>query len=366
MTQQEISNSRMISQKISSADFTSAEQIVTWMGAIQAQDYSMVKWAIGVRTLNSTDKTIEEAVNKGDIIRIHIMRPTWHFVSARDIYWLLELTAPRIRSSLNFRHKQLELSDLIIRKSNRIIEKQLSERSFLTRDEISESFNDADIKTDNNRLSHLLVLAELNGIICSGPVKGNKQTYALLPERVPHKKVLTKEESLAELARRYFTSRCPATLQDFVWWSGLTFRDARDGLDSVKSDFISETEGTQQYWLTDSYIETRYDKPSAHLLPAFDEFLISYKDRSASISITENKKAISDNGIFRPVIVTDGQVAGLWKRTIKKDKVLVEAELFIPLNKTVRGLIENKAFIFGQFLNKEVVVSYKSKPTSVK
>lgn len=203
------------------------------------------------------------------------------------------------------------------------------------------------------------MLAELDGIICSGIIKGNKLTYTLLSERVPNKKTLTREESLAELAKRYFSSHGPATLHDFAWWSGLSLTDSRKALEFVKNGFISETIGAEKYWLNDSFSINNFNKTSVHLLAAYDEFLISYRDRSASLSLTHNKKTVSDNGIFRPVVVINGLVSGLWKRILKKDKVVIHVDLFQPQNKTVAGLINEKIYKYGLFLNKPIEFRYK-------
>ena len=358
MTLKEISNIRIISQKIAATEFKTANEAVGWMGAIQAQDYSMAKWAIGIRSLDSTDEKIEASLDKGEIIRTHLMRPTLHFVSAEDIYWILELTAPQIKSSLKSRHKELELSESIFTKSSRIIEKALSNGLCLTREELAKEFNKARIKTDSNRLSHLLSRSELDGLVCNGPRKNGKHTYALLHERVPDKKIFPRDVSLFELAKRYFTSHCPATLQDFAWWSGLSGKEARRAMDSVKSGFITEIIGSEKYLFPNSSPVNNYDKTSVYLLPAFDEFLISYQDRSASLSSAYNKEAVSSNGIFNPVIVVNGQVTGLWKRSIKKNQVIINLILFQPHNKTLRNLIEKNAYAFGYFLNKETEVRY--------
>ncbi len=354
MTTTEISNFRLFSQKIALTEFTSAKEIVGWMGAMQAQDFAMAKWAIGLRLLDSTNAKIEKALNKGEIIRTHLMRPTWHFVSADDIYWLLDLTSAKIKSATKSRDKELELSETIFTKCNNIIEKILFNGEHLTREELAKVFNSLNINTDNNRLSHILFRAELEGIVCSGQIKGNKQTYALLCDRVPHKKILSRDESLAELAKRYFTSHGPATLQDFVWWSGLSVTEARRGLEFIQSGFISETIGSSKYWFKDSFSSFRNNTNSVYLLPAFDEYLISYKDRSATLSLIHHKKAVSDNGIFRPVIVVDGQVAGLWKRTIKKDKVVIGTTVFIPEDKVFKSLLTKALMSFGHFLDKGV------------
>lgn len=358
MNLMDIANIRLTTQQISSTKCKSVKDIVGWMGAIQAQDFSMAKWAIGIRLPDSTDQMVETAINTGEIIRTHLLRPTWHFVSANDIYWMIELTAPQIKASLRARHKELGLSDTIFSKSNTIIEKALTGGQYLTREEIMTKLLKADIATDENRGSHLILRAELDGIVCSGAIKDGKQTYALLEERVQKTKPLTKEEALAKLARKYFSSHCPATLQDFVWWSGLPTIDAKHALEMVKADLVSEMIDSQTYWFTHLPPKPNVDIESVYLLPAYDEFLISYKNRSASFLFENHKKTISNNGIFRPVIVVNGQVIGIWKRTMKKDKVIVEAEFFKQIDNTTRILIEREVLKYSLFLGKKTEVKY--------
>ncbi|MGH7456603.1 MAG: winged helix DNA-binding domain-containing protein, partial [bacterium] len=308
---------------------------------------------------NAIDQTIETAIDNGEIIRTHLLRPTWHFVSADDIYWLLELTAPQIKASLKSRHKELALSEAVFAKSNAIIEKALRDGEHLTREELIAKLGKAKIATDENRAAHLLLWAELDGIACSGATKAGKQTYALLEARVPRTKPLAKDEALAKLAKKYFSSHCPATLQDFVWWSGLSAGEAKRAMEMVKSDFVSEAIEAQTYWLADSFSIPKPDKESVYLLPAFDEFIISYRDRSAALPFENHNKAVSNNGIFRPVIVVNGQVIGIWKRTVKKDKVIAETEFFKPPNRSTKGLVEKAAMSFGQFLEKKMEIKFK-------
>lgn len=355
MTLNNIPHIRLLSQQLAKTTYKTAKEVVGWMGAMQAQDSAMAKWAIGIRLPNSTQKNIDEAINKGEIIRTHLLRPTWHFVSADDIYWILQLTAPQIKTIAKSRHATLGLTVDVLKKANTIITKALSGGKHLTRETLMSILNKAKITTDVYRSSHIMLCAELDGIVCSGAIQDNKSTYALLSERVKQKKSLTREEALAKLAQQYFVSHCPATLQDFIWWSGLPVKDARHGLEMVKSNFIAETIGTETYWLTNTF-STFKNNSSVHLLPAFDEFIISYKNRSASLPLDHHKKAISSNGIFRPVIVLDGQAIGLWKRTIKKDKLIIEANLFQSQNRSTIKLIEQAAEKFGSFLDKKVEV----------
>lgn len=354
MTSIDISNTRLNNQQISKTKFLEPKDIVSWMGAMQAQDFLMAKWAVGLRLKNANEKSIEDAYNKGDIIRTHLLRPTWHFVSCDDIYWMIELTGHRILSSMRTSHAYLELIADVINKSMDIITNALIERSSLTRQELEIELNLENINTDNFRMSHLLFCAELQGLVCSGGLHNGKITYSLLSERVPKKKTLTKDESLAELAKRYFTSHAPAAIKDFRWWSGLTLNDIRKALDFVKSDIISEKVDSETYFLPYNFNGKIKTDESIYLLPAFDEFLISYANRDASLAQVNNKKAISNNGMFHPVIVYKGQVIGLWKRMLKKDKVIINIELFRTLNKTSQVKIEKRAEKYGDFLEKKV------------
>jgi len=243
-----IANARLANQQIASAKFKKPKDLVAYMGAIQSQDYAMSKWAIGLRLPGSTEKQIENVLDKGEIIRTHVLRPTWHIITAADIYWMLALSADKIKSLMKTMNRQLELSEKIFTKSNAVIEKALGEGKHLTREALLSWFEKAKIPTHSNRLSHMLLRAELEGIACSGKMDGNKKTYALLSERVPKKKVLSKEESLALLAKKYFTSHGPATIEDFSWWSGLSLTNARLGLEMVKSNFIFEKINGLGYW----------------------------------------------------------------------------------------------------------------------
>ncbi|MDP4239393.1 MAG: winged helix DNA-binding domain-containing protein [Bacteroidota bacterium] len=360
MTLSEIATLRIRNQQIEGSEFQTVKELVSWMGAMQAQDFAMVKWAVGLRMPHSTEKIIDTAYNQGEIIRTHLMRPTWHLVAADDIYWMLELTAPRIKPLLKARDKQLELDELIYAKSNRMLEKVLANGQCLTREELVREYDRVHIRTDENRLSHLMLRAELDGVVCSGPLKATKLTYSLLCDRVPAGKVLTRDEALAELATRYFKSHSPATLRDFVWWSGLSVTDARKAMDMIR--FSSVAIGTDTYWLSNSFSNVPSGKPSIHLLPAYDEFLIGYTDRRAALATVHNKKAISENGIFRPVILVNGLVTGLWKRNTKKDMVKIETNHFQIHDEEILIAIDKESTRYGLFLNKKTELTIQSFP----
>jgi len=352
----DIGNLRLANQQVSKSRFASIGELVGWMGGIQAQDYAMAKWALGIRLPGFTDDMVEMALGSGEVFRTHVLRPTWHLVARDDLRWMLQLTAPRIIASMNARHKQLELSGKLLAKCNTLLEKTLSGGLSLTREELMTMLRQNGIETNKNRSSHILMWAELHAIICSGTSSGKRPTYALVEERVPRSKPLHKEEALATLAHRYFNSHGPATLQDFVWWSGLQVSDARNGLEMVKPMLDSMEAGSDVYWFKNGK-GNKIRSDAVYLLPAYDEFLISYRDRSAVLSLSDHTRAVSDNGLFRPVIVLGSQVAGIWKRTVEKNTMLIEMQPFDgdPMEQFASGILFDAAVEkFRKFISPEI------------
>jgi len=359
MSQPDIALTRLASQQLTGTNHTTPQEIVSWMGAMQAQDFPMAKWAIGIRLPGSTEQRIEAAINDGKILRIHVMRPTWHFVTAEDIYWLLELTAAQVKTAQSARDRQLELSAEVYAKSNQVIEKALSKARLMRREELLAELQKAGIATDQNRSAHLLAQAELDQIICSGPIQKGKPTYALLSERAPKKVSLSKDEALARLAQKYFASRCPATLQDFTWWSGLRATDAKLALDLVKGDFFAETIDGKTYYLPENFNLPHYKAGWVHLLPTYDEYLVAYTDRGASVEAkyAKHMNEISNRGVFWPVIVMDGQVKGIWKRTIKQTSMQIDIKPFAELSPATKRRIDEAGFSYGTFTGKTAEVN---------
>ncbi len=276
-----IPHQRLHNQLISQSTLTKPSDIVKYLGAVQAQDYAGAKWALGLRLQNATDDAIEQAYNDGAILRTHVLRPTWHFVSPADIRWMLALTAPRVNALGAYYYRQVELDDAMFARSNAVLTQTLQGGKQLTRTELLPSFERAGIATNDLRLTHIMMRAELDMVVCSGARRGKQFTYALLDERAPDAIMLERNDALAELSRRYITSRGPVTVQDFVWWSGLTTTDARAGFEMVTAEFSHEIIEGKTYWFSSSSPITKDGMLTAHLLPPYDEYTIAYKDRSA-------------------------------------------------------------------------------------
>jgi hypothetical protein len=353
----DVAQLRLLNQRISLPSFAKPEEVVDWLGAVQAQDYAGAKWALGLRMREATDSDIEKAFNDGSILRTHLLRPTWHFVRPADIRWMLALTAPRVHAINAYMYRQQALEESTFERSNKALANALEGGRHLTRDELRKILENAGIAVDNGlRMSYLLMHAELEGIVCSGPRRGNQFTYMLLEERAPRVRGLEREAALAELARRFFTSRGPATAQDFAKWSGLTLTDARVGLEAVKGGLEQETLDGQTHWFLRPRTPLIPDSPAAYLLSVYDEYISSYKDRSAMNAHNLADLFSAMGNALQYVIILDGQLVGTWKRTIRKNAVMIETNLLTELSETENQALAQAAQQYGAFLELPVVI----------
>ena len=355
MNTSEILRLRLYNSGLTHSPFRSAVDAVTHSMAVQAQDFAAAKWALGLRIKNSTDRHIEQAFNDGKILRIHVMRPTWHFVRPEDTRWMLELTAPRVKSLLANYNRKLGLDEALFKKSNTAIARALEGHNYLTRRELKAILADKGIETDVQRLAHIVVRAELDGLICSGPRRGKQFTYALLNERVPKTSRQNRDKSLAELALRYFTSHGPAQLKDFSWWSGLSEKDARAALDMIKSGLNPATCNGKTYW-SFPHMELIPDPPSVLLLSVYDEYTIAYTDRSDISESRDIERMIAMGNALTAVIVLNGKVAGTWHKATNKDSVRISLNPFRKLDSGEREALESEAARYGKFVGIPTVI----------
>ncbi len=358
MEARDITTQRLLNQHVAKSRLRTAQEVVFQLAAIQSQDYGMGKWAIGVRLKGATERSVEAAIERGDVVRMHLLRPTWHFVARKDARWMLELTGPNIRASMKYRDRQLELTREAVRKSNRIIEKALKAGP-ATREDLVSALEAGGISSYDNRAAHLLMRAELDKVACSAPPVEGKQAYVLFDAWIPPALPLKKEEALAGLAHRYFSTRCPVTLRDFSWWSGLSLRDARGALETVKSGYAVERIGSQLWVLCTSFSRagaSETDGGSAGLLPAFDEMILSYADRSALFAAKDGLKSVVSGGIIKPIVVSGGRVVGTWNRQADAEKIAVTIAPFGRLPSASRTLIEEAAERYAAFLGKPLEI----------
>lgn len=350
MTSSDIARLRLHTQHIAGASFEKPGDVVAWLGAVQAQNYFGALWAVGLRMRNAVEADIEHALANRTIIRTWPMRGTLHFVAAADIRWMLELLTPRIVANIaQCLLRDFDLDESAFARSKDLVARALQGGGQLTRNAMYKMLEAGGVSA-SRRGRHILWRLAQDGLICFGPREGKQQTFVLLDEWAPKTKRMSRDESLAELAKRYFTSRGPATLQDFVWWSGLTTADARAGLEMAKRSLVQENINGQTYWLASSTPTTKDPSPTAYLLPAFDEYTVAYKDRSAVLDPKYTKQANSGNGMLYPTIVVDGKVVGTWKRALKKDALAISPSPFAKLKRAETRALAEAANRYGKFL----------------
>jgi Winged helix DNA-binding domain len=351
MTNTIMAHQRLSNQHISAVPFELPAEVVYWLAAVQAQDFAGAKWALGLRMRAATDASVEQAFTEGAILRTHVLRPTWHFVTPADIHWLLALTAPRVHALNAPYYRKLELDQDLHQRITRALERALAGGKQLTRDEVRDVLAQAGIATAGElRMSYMLMRAELDGVICSGARRGKQFTYALLHDRAPHARHLERDHAVAELAGRFFLSRGPATVHDFARWSGLTVTDAKAGLEAIKSQLQHELVDRQTYWRSPATPALPDRPPAALLMSIYDEYISGYKDRSAMVAPSYGEKLQALGNALTAIIVVDGMVVGTWKRVLKKEGVLVTTDIFRALTDAESQAVEKAVEQYAAFL----------------
>lgn len=349
----EILRLRLENQGLARASFRTPEEVVAWFGAMQAQDYLGSLWAIGLRMRSATEARVEAAEARRAIIRSWPMRGTLHFVTAADAKWMMKLLAPRViaRNAARFK-REVDVDASVIARCREVVARALEGGKRLERGAIYERLEARRIRTGNSRGLHILLWLALEGTICMAGRKGKQHTFALLDEWIPGSRQLERDEALAALAHRYFTSHGPATLRDFMWWAGITAQDAATAIDGAQRHLIRETVEGRRYWMKARRAGPAPPAASAvnvRLLPAFDEYTVAYQDRSMLVATTR-KRTTTALGLLGPVVVIDSRVAGSWKRTLAKSSVRIETKLHRRLTRTERDAMHTEVERFGRFL----------------
>ncbi len=310
---------RMASQRLSVPWSGDPPSLVAWMGAVQAQDVRMARWAVGVRMDRPDVSAVNGALQDGRIVRMHLLRPTWHLVAREDVRWMLRLSAARIRAANDSyaRTSGVALNERLYRRAHGVIARALEGGHAMTRERIGGLLASEGMPSDGYAVRRILARGETDGVLCSGPDEGRNPTYALLDERVPAGGSCPDgDDALGMLALRYFRSHAPASLADFVWWSGLPLREARRAVwlcgDELAEEAGGETTEAGPLIVCRS-LPTGISHPAAvHLLPAYDEYLIAYRERCHVLDAHHRADAFNAWGIFRPIILAGGRVAGNW------------------------------------------------------
>jgi hypothetical protein len=328
---------RLHSHLLADNALAAPHDVVAHFGAIQAQDYLGMLWAVGVRSRVAAQSDVEGAIAERRIVRCWPMRGTLHVVAAEDVRWMLELLAPRVLARERWRiERDFELDAKTLRRGRTLVERALRGGRTLTRAELYAVLEKGGIAVRAGRGLHVLFTLAHERVVCFGPRQGKQPTFVLLDEWIPASQSKTREEALAELARRYFRSHAPAGVGDFVWWSGLTVREVKEAIALSGASFDGDGSAAAT--------------PSVHLLPPFDEYTVAYKDRSAILDPAFARQLNAGGGMINAVVVVDGRVVGNWKRTIVRDSVVVTVAPFDPLTKRQARAVDREAARYAAFL----------------
>ena len=347
---------RLERQGVADPRFADPHAAVSWLVAMQAQDYYAALWAVGARMRDGSEADVERAIADGTLVRTWPMRGTLHLVAAEDARWLLELLAPRAIARDTARiERDFGLDAAALKQCRRAVSRVLRDGKPMRRDDLYAALDAAGIAGAQQRGVHITGRLAQEGLICGGPRDGRQPTFVLLDAWAPRAARKPRDVSLAELALRYFASRGPATAQDFAWWSGLTVKDAQAGIALAGAGLAQDTIDGKTHWHA-SAPEKEKATASVHLLPAFDEYLVGYRDRSAALDPAHGRAVIAVNGLVGASIVVDGRIAGLWKRTLGKASVLLALQPFRPLPKSRLPALRATAKRYGAFLGLPVEV----------
>ena len=306
---------RLLNQQLIVPQFKTPTEVVSHMGAMQAQEYRMMRWAVAMRTQKPSHKAFKEAYDSGQIIRLHLMRGTWQLVTAEDYWWMIDLCAPKaIAATTGWMHSnKISIPDEELYRVRDILVQTTVDKGSATKEDIIKALAENNIQMDDHRLSYHIRMAEFSGTLCSGDLLPMKATYALSTEKVGLRPAqIDRDEALMHFTRKYFQSRQPATLEDYVWWSGLNVNDCRKGIALLGDTIHKETWKGREFYLTDNCRTRGFRTGKLLLIPPYDEYLIGYKSRDIVLPPEHRHRAHNNSGIFQPIIAHDGIICGNW------------------------------------------------------
>jgi len=358
MEAREIITRRLHNQGLASDPWPDPVAVVRRLGAVQAQEYAVAKWSVAQRCRDVNgdidgeinDVALQAAVDDGRILRVHALRPTWHFVAAEDLIWLQAATAPRVHQLNAYYYRQLGVDAATTTRTRALFQEILAGGNHLTRPELGQALTAAGIAdATGNRLAYLVIDAELEGVVCSGRMRGKQHTYALVAERAPASSPATPDEALGELTRRYFTSHGPATVKDFAWWSSLTVAQIKRGLQLAGDELAAFTSGGTTYWHAPSETPAQPPSPVAHALQVYDEYVVAYTESRALVGFGENL-------VMHPLIL-DGRLIGSWRRTVGPKQITATLSLPEGLTGAERDAVDEAFQRYAAFAGRPVTLA---------
>jgi hypothetical protein len=345
----DIARWRLRSQHLVSPYAVSAREAIGSLLAVQAENPSQAAWAVASRTKNPDQAELAALLDNGAVLRTHVLRPTWHFLRAEDLGWLLELTGPRVRRVTGQQLRTTHgLSDRAVGTAAAAIAEALANRGQLTRAQLADELRERGIQGNGQMLMILLAHVELDGLICSGTIANGEHTYALMGERVPAPRRLARAEALAELALRYFTGHGPATERDLAYWATLSLTDVRAGLQQVRDRLDSFSHGGRTFWHAPGHAPTAPQEPAAHLLQILDETYRGYQDShwvlDAAGHVPRTRQAATG------MALVGAQLLAAMRRSVARDHVRFDLRPYRALTPPEIEALDQAAGRYGAYL----------------
>ena len=305
---------RLLNQQLAAPIFHDPTEVVEYMGAMQAQEYRMMRWAVAMRTRRPSHSAFKKAFDSGQIIRLHLMRGTWQLVAAKDYWMMLDLCAPKAIAVTKgwMSSNRISIPNEELMRVREILTRTAADGGSVTKEDFVKALAEKDIRMDDHRLSYHIRMAEMAGTLCSGELLPMKATYALTAHKVEPRTAMDRDEALMRFTHKYFQSRQPATLEDFVWWSGLNISDCRRGIELLGDSIHTEKWRGRIFYMTDQCRTRGCRKGKFLLIPPYDEYLISYKSRDIVLPPEHKHRAHNNSGIFQPIVAFDGTICGNW------------------------------------------------------
>lgn len=347
---------RMATQRLASAPLPHAEDAVRLLACVQSQERDHAFYSLGLRSRATTYAAVRAEFDRGAFVRTHILRPTWHFVAPEDLRWILELTSPRVVQAMAGRHRQLGLDDAATGRALETLHRLLANRNVLNRKQIGDHFTHMGLPNSGEQVGHLLMIAELRGLICSGPIVGVQHTYGLVEELIPPTKRISRHASLVELARRFFAGHGPATVKDFTRWSSLTVADAKAALGSIGGGLEQVRIDGIPHWFDPSLPRRYTGGRAAYLLPVYDEAYLTYP--SVNFAVAEGHPNGTGFDQWWAPVVLDETNHGVWKRTVGADAVTVQVQLAPSVEAGAKELVEEAAQRMAAFLERDLELAF--------
>lgn len=313
---------------------------------MQSQLHDMALWAVSRRTPGLTKSDLDAAFARGDFLRTHVLRPTWHFIDPTDIHWMLTLTAPRIRQQMASSNNTIGLTPDRLDRGAAVVAEALADGEPRTRVELGDALAEAGFEHQGQRLIHTVMSAEISAIIVNGPMRGKQHTYVLLDSVVDAPPPQPRDELLALVARRYARGHGPFRDKDLAWWTSLTLTESRRAIELGELRPV-DLDG-QAYWTHDEPVEA--EVPPAMLLSNFDEY-ISYARDSHDYDRFDG--TVNDLMRGSGLLALDGQLAGSWTRNITTTAVDIDVRSTPRVTAGIRAALELEAQAFGAFLGRE-------------